>query len=112
MSAIVGIAADEDDDANEAQKVEPRKPAIPPPSPAAAALIDAGEPRELPIGDPPDWVTFGQRMIAVASSEEWPDWEEKNRSNMDRMQQESAKVYVRMASAIKKATDAHSRPGG
>lgn len=91
-------------------------PAIPPPTSAAAAVIEvvkqrppqAGEPREIQLGDSPDWVWFGQQMIGLASTNDWPDWDEANRNNIARMENEAPKVHARMVAAIKKVADAHT----
>ncbi len=135
LSAMLGIAADSDDDANTAEgneaKVAEKNPkAIKSISlthggtttQVSATLNDgtviepkvastntstnnaaAGEPREVVLGDSPDWIWFGQTMIQLAGGPQWPDWDEANRTNFARMENEAPKVYARMSSAIKKA---------
>jgi hypothetical protein len=109
LSAMLGIAADSDDDANvadgNAAKVAERKPTLPTPAAVAAKAeitVDGGEPREIVLGDNPDWIWFGQTMIALAGGPQWPDWDEANRNNFARMEKEAPKVYTRMTAAFKK----------
>lgn len=87
-------------------------PAIAPPTPAAAAAVaiaqqgeekppeEPGAPKEIALGEKPDWIWFGQTVIELAKQADWPDWDEKNRANFERMEKEAPKVYKRMVDAI------------
>jgi phage recombination protein Bet len=82
---------------------EPEKPKEPEPSPSAA-----GEPRELTLGDDPDWIWFGQQMIAICTQPDWQAWNTKNSINFSRMMGEAPKVFARMSAAIAKARDTNA----
>jgi hypothetical protein len=76
----------------------------------AAAATSAGEPREVVLGDDPDWIWFGQQMIALCTSPDWSAWNAKNSINFQRMMNEAPKVFARMSAAIAKARDAMEKP--
>jgi phage recombination protein Bet len=98
------------------------QPAILPPTKAAAALTeiaaaaptqpavpeseypagDAGPPRKITLDDSPDWIWFGQTMIALSGGPDWVQWRDHNKLNFARMENEAPKVFTRMNAAIKK----------
>lgn len=134
LSAIVGIAADEDDDANAAEGKLPAKQFAKPPAPpksdpissglrpmsehmipptAASQAIFSPEKIDVPLLEDEsgsDWMAWGQSFMAAARSS--PDaaslkkLEENNATPMKNMEISAPKMYANMAVALIKVRKA------
>lgn len=107
LSAIVGIAADEDDDANAAedgkQKIEARGRAPKPGNVNIAAPQASKYTKPVALVAPSDpenrdgWIAFGQELVAgVKAVGQQGEWFVLNKQQLERMQDEAPKVYERV----------------
>jgi hypothetical protein len=76
------------------------------------------KPHEIPVDNSkPDWIAFGQAIIAGVSSatpDDAYEWLGLNDKTIDRMQKDAPKVHKRMMDAVKKmkvGDDVHPRTG-
>jgi ERF superfamily len=124
-AALVGIVAEEDDDAEAAQQAGQKQGQAPRPAPPkpAARIAKPAPPSKplLPEHDPltgetgprslleegrPNWIAFGQRLIAAVDTaqtfEQYGEWMDANQDHLDRMREEAPKVYGRLTAATDK----------
>ena len=116
LTSLLGIAAEEDDDANSADgnkvnAAQDRKPASPKLDIIvnAQAPIDHIEPIEMVImvkDGKTDWLAFGKDLIGAVkgakSSAEIDQWLALNKSSLDKMESEASKLYANLNTAILK----------
>jgi len=120
LTSLLGIAAEEDDDANAADgntinQVQDRKPVAPKP--------DVMKPKEDPISTGPmydapfplvvpmkadesgsDWVAFGKHLMeavkASKNSVEAAGWREANQDALSQMESDTPKLYTNLATSM------------
>jgi hypothetical protein len=123
LTSLLGIAAEEDDDANTADgntvnQVQDRKPVAPKPDVmetrpdpiSSGPMYDAPSPIPVPMKDDEsgsDWVAFGKELIAAVkgakTSEQAEGWNVANSKALDEMSQSAPKLYANLNSALIKA---------
>lgn len=119
LSAIVGMAADEDDDGNEAEETvkHDRKPIAPKPDVMKADPISSGPmtfnapfPLMIPTKadeSGPDWVAFGKNLISAVKASRTPQegegWRENNRDALSQMESDAPKMFTNLSVSIIKA---------
>lgn len=117
LAALLGVAADSDDDANAADgnnaKVQDRKPKAPAPTVMAGPIEDdlltqSKTPHAIPVpmgtGKAVDWIPWGQKFIAAAQNSETNEdadlWLMKNQDALLTIEAEAPKVYKRLVEAL------------
>lgn len=126
LTTLLGIAAEEDDDANTAEgntieKVTDRKPVSAKPDVMKEDPISTGvppaeeeavEPYALEIGlnaeqSGSDWVSFGKALISLvktsATAETAKAWKEVNNAALDQMSKDAPKLFTNLSTSIIKA---------
>lgn len=129
LTSLLGIAAEEDDDANSADgntinQVQDRKPVTPKPDVMKADPISTGPIKDaeppllynaptpllvsmLPDESGSDWVSFGKELIAAIkaapSSRAADDWRIANGSALAEMKNKAPKLHANLDGAITKA---------
>lgn len=99
LAAIAGIAAEEDDDANEAQEAKPQQ-----------AQRRPANDRQEPKGEPTDWVTYGENWLEAAKQcktqdDLRADWD-KRTADLDKMKHEAPQVFARFRGEVGKIGNA------
>lgn len=128
LSALICIAADEDDDANGAENDKQRINTPKPVKPSVVTAQSVAPPHNPQTGElgphtiavpqrdgADDWIAFGSLYIAAVKSAQTPDeanaWLEKNATTLDAMKREaSPKIYDRMTAAVVKHRAALAEP--
>jgi ERF superfamily len=119
LTSLLGIAAEEDDDANVADgntvnAVQDRKPTMPKADVMAPTVTDMKEwgssamsfkvPEDAEGKD--DWVSFGKELIAAVKSAKTSDeasrWSDMNAASLTAMQQNAPRVYTNLTTSITK----------
>jgi ERF superfamily len=120
-ASLVGIVAEEDDDAEAAQQAGQRQGQAPRSAPKPAAKIAKPVPPKPLLAEPPpdhdpltgetgprslleeggqNWIAFGQRLIAAVETaqtfDEYGEWMDANKDHLERMREEAPKVYARL----------------
>lgn len=118
LAALLGVAADSDDDANAADgntaKVQdraPRKPKEPAPNAIQAnnpTTVDSGPPRAIPVpmdaSGKTNWIEFGQQFLLAAQGSSDPIiadiWLKTNQDAIRTIKVEAPKVHKRLTEAL------------
>jgi hypothetical protein len=105
MAALVGIAAEEDDDGNAGQKADkPAAPKAAPPKAAPPAPAE-GEPHEIPLGDLVPVVWGGQFIATIKASENSAalnGWVAENAKTIAGIMKTAPKAHASIIAAIEK----------
>jgi hypothetical protein len=116
LTSLLGIAAEEDDDANAAdgntitdRKPAPAKPDVMVKATAKPDIVPSTLPCVIGIDNPPDWVIFGKDMMSclrgAKSYAETVAWKDNNETALNAMSIQAPKLYTNLSLSMQRLMD-------